>query len=88
MSRFRDAAEHRDARLSQDVLDNRFTQPRSVVIELQAVGCLIEAEFLQPVGIGELAERAELLRLEPALKLVRHGHECHAESIASAGGEA
>lgn len=84
ISGFRNAAQDRDSRLSEDVLDHGFRQTRGVVIELQAIGLFIEAEFLESVRVRELAERAELLRLEPALELVGHGHECHGAIIASA----
>jgi len=48
---------------------------------MQMVGFLIEAEFLQPVGIGETPQSAKLLGPKAALKFIGYGHKCHARII-------
>jgi hypothetical protein len=69
------------ASFSQDVLYDRILESRSVVIKVQEILILLQAEALQAVGIGKLAQDAELLRLEGSLKFVRRCHEGHGRII-------
>jgi hypothetical protein len=77
--------QHGDSRLAKNVLDNGFPQARRVVFEVQLVRFLVEVKFLQTVGVREVPESPEILRLERALKLIRNRHESHARIIAAAG---
>jgi hypothetical protein len=45
---------------------------------VQVVRLFVEIEAVDAVGIGELAERAELVGGEARLQLVGCGHQCHA----------
>src|SRR5271167_4792467 len=63
-------AQHRNAGLAQDVLDHVFAQARRVVVEMQQIRFLVEAEPLQPIGVRKLAEGAKLLGLQAILQFV------------------
>jgi hypothetical protein len=84
MSSRRNPAQHWDTCFAQDVLDDIFAQPRRVVVKMQMVGFLVEAELLQAIRVRKAAESAELLRLQFILELVRDRHERHAGIIAKA----
>jgi hypothetical protein len=68
------------SRPTQNVLDDGLAEARSVVVKHETVCLLVVAEFVQTVGIRKFAERAELRWIEPALKFVGDGHECHARN--------
>jgi hypothetical protein len=76
-SGLRNPAQNGDSRITQDMLDHDFLQPRGVVIEMEMIRLLVVAESLQSVGVGEFPERPEIVRLEPVLQFVAYGHECH-----------
>jgi len=76
------AAKHGNSSFAQNMFDYGFAQPRRIVVKLQVVRFLIEAEFVQSVGIREAAEGAKLLGLQLILKLIGHGHEGHGGIIA------
>ena len=59
------------------MFDDRFRQPRRIVVKVQVVRFFVEAEPLQTVGIREIAERTILLGCERLLQFVSYGHECH-----------
>jgi hypothetical protein len=74
----RNAAKNWNTGFAQDVLDDRFPQPRRVVFEMQVIGFFVEAKALQAISVGKISESAKLLRFQRLLELVGYGHECHA----------
>ena len=74
----RNAAKDWNTGFAQDVLDDRFSQPRRVVIEMQMIGFFVEAKALQPIRVGKIPESAKLFRFQRLLEFVGYGHECHA----------
>jgi hypothetical protein len=82
-----DASEDGNAGGAEDVFDDGFAETRGIIIEMEEIGFFVDAEFLEAVGIGEVAEGAELFRAERTLEFVGDGHECHAGkySIEEAG---
>ncbi len=75
-----DASKDGYSRLTQNVLNDGFPEPRSVVVKHETVCLLVVAELVQTVGIRKFAERAELRWIEPVLEFVGDGHECHARN--------
>lgn len=74
----RNAAKNRNTSFAQHMLDDRFSQSRGIVIEMQMIGFFVEAKALQAIGVGKISESAKLLRLEWVLEFVGYGHERHA----------
>jgi hypothetical protein len=75
------AAQNRDFRLAQNMLDHGLTQPRRVIVKMQMICLLVEPKALQTIGVGKLPESAKLLRPERLLQLIGDSHECHAGII-------
>jgi hypothetical protein len=73
----RNAPQDGNAGVAQNVLDHNFSEARGVVVKVEPVVLFVDAESLQPIRIGEVAERAVLLGLELVLEFVCDGHECH-----------
>jgi hypothetical protein len=55
------------ARHAQDVSDFGLLQARCVILERQLVELLVDLEAPQAIGVGELAEGAELFRAQRPL---------------------
>ncbi len=60
----------RDSRHAQDVSHFGLFQPRSVIFERQAIEVFIDVKAPQAIGIGELAESAELFGPQRPLQFV------------------
>src|SRR5580658_1521029 len=78
-----DAADHRDSRFTQNVLDHRILEARGVVVEVESIRLFVEAKGLEPVGVYKSAELSELFGFESVLQLVRGGHVCHGRKYSS-----
>lgn len=76
------AADNRNTRHAQDVLDFGFFEPRRVIVELQPIFLFIQAKSLEAVSIRKERQLAQLLLAERRLQFIRHGHESHARIIA------
>jgi hypothetical protein len=63
-----------DSCLAQNTLDHVVCQTRCVVIKMEEIFFLVIAKFLKTVSVGELAQRAKVLRLEPFLQFVGSSH--------------
>ncbi len=63
-----------DSCLAQNTLDHVVGQARCVVVKMEEIFFLVIAEFLKAVSVGELAERAKMLRLESLLQFVGGSH--------------
>ena len=64
--------------------DLGFAQAGGVVFEGQLIGCRVNAKAAQAVGVGELAEVAQLIVGERGLQFVSDFDESH-EGIIAAG---
>jgi hypothetical protein len=82
-----EATEDGDASAAENFLDDGFLEAGGVVVEVEKIGIFVEAEFLDAVGIGELAESAVLVGGEGVLEFVGDGHVGHAGIIAGRVGE-
>ena len=63
-----------DSCLAQNALDHVVCQTRRVVVKVEEIFFLVIAKFLKTVGVGEFAQRAKVLRLEPFLQFVGSSH--------------
>ena len=68
------SSQNGDSRLAQNALDHVVSQARCVVVKMEEIFFLVIAEFLKTVGVGELAQRAKVLRLESFLQFVGSSH--------------
>jgi hypothetical protein len=63
-----------DSGLAQNALDHVVGQARCVVVKMEEIFFLVIAEFLKAVSVGELTQRAKVLRLESFLQFVGGSH--------------
>jgi len=70
---------------AQDVGDFGLLQARCVVLERQLVELLVDLEASQAIGVGELAEGAELFGAQRPLQFVGYVHQGHIWIIAALG---
>ena len=82
-----EAADDGDAGLAEDVCDLGFAEAGSVVFEGNVKFGFIELEAAEAVGVGEFAERAELVVSERRLEFEFGLEERHGEIIAKGDGE-
>ena len=76
------------ARHAQYVGDLGFFQARCVILERQLIELLVDLEAPQAIGVGELAEGAELFGAQRPLQFVGYFHQGHIWIIATRGAEA
>ncbi len=70
---------------AQDVGDFGLFQARCVILERQLVELLVDLEAPQAIGVGELAEGAELFGAQRPLQFVGYFHQSHMWIIATPG---
>ena len=73
------------ARHAQDVSDLGLLQARRIVLERKLIELLVDLEAPQAIGVGELAERAELFGAQGPLQFVGYFHQGHSWIIATRG---
>jgi hypothetical protein len=77
------SARHGNGRLPENMCNLRVAQTRSVILKRQLFFALVEAEASQAVGVGKLAETAQLFWRQGGLQFVSDFHECHARHYSS-----
>ena len=68
---------------AQDVSDFGLFQARCVILERQLIELLVDLEAPQAIGVGELAESAELFGAQRPLQVVGYFHQGHIWIIAT-----
>ena len=70
---------------AQDVSDFGLLQARCVIFKRQLIELLVDLETPQAIGVGELAESAELFGAQRPLQFVGYFHQGHNWIIATRG---
>jgi hypothetical protein len=68
------SSQHGDSCLAQNTFYHVVCQARGVVVKMEKIFPCVVTKFLKAVSIGELAQRAEMVRLEAFLQFVSNGH--------------
>jgi hypothetical protein len=68
------SSQYRDPCLAQNTFYYVVGQARRVVVKMEKTVFLVVTKLVKAVSIRELAQRAEMLRLEPFLQFVSRGH--------------
>ncbi|HLZ11245.1 MAG TPA: hypothetical protein VKP58_01545 [Candidatus Acidoferrum sp.] len=71
--------------MAEDVCDLGFAEARGVVFERDLEPGFIDLEATEAIGVGEFAERAELIGRERGLEFEFGFKECHGGIIAKRG---
>ena len=74
------------ARHAQDVRDFGFLQARCVILKRELIELLVDVEAPEAVGVGELAEGAELFGAQGPLQFVGYFDQGHVRIIATREG--